>query len=454
MILSSPAIIAMALAGLSLPVWYANDAGRARKRAILGTLAGALLALISFAVPLLLPLSPQRWIPQGALALAPLITALVAVIAVAMAPRTSHDPATLVRMMWLFALAEGFFATDEVWLLLLLWGGQALLVWTDLRRQRQGQSWQRVFGLYQLASFVCVACGVLFWGGRAVSAVPLLVLLVGMATRLGIVPLHSWFPRFVEQAPLGLVVAFSAPQPGLCAHLASLHQSGLSALAPFVASIVGGCAATTAVLAAALGVVQRRSRRALAYLIMSQTGMIVLGAQSNASVGITGAQLAWQVLAIATSGFTMAMAALEAQRGPLRLTIPHGNFAQTPRLGIAFLVLGCASVGFPLSMGFVAEDLLVHEAFSAAPLLGISLIVATAFNGVTVLRAFFFLFTGERRVTGAPDLSRREAAALGFAMITVFAFGLLPGPLVAFERAAGGARPSSPVAARHPRALR
>jgi NADH-quinone oxidoreductase subunit M len=96
-------------------------------------------------------------------------------------------------------------------------------------------------------------------------------------------------------------------------------------------------------------------------------------------------------------------------------------------------MLGFASVGFPLTMGFVAEDLLVQGTVDQFPMLGLSLVVATAFNGVSVLRAFFYLFTGSRKSQSEPDLSRRETYVFGVAIAGLLINGLLPGPLVSFE---------------------
>ncbi len=429
MILLVPITLAVIFTAASVLVWRSPSARAARVRSVAVVVIGALLAAAALLTPALLPTVGFDLAPSGMLMIAPLVTALVALIALGIAPLTTHGPATFARVLLLFGFAEAFLATDHPLVLALLWAASSGVAWVDLRARRPRQGWQRVFGVYQLLSLVCFAAGaLLIWRGASASTAAV-VLLVGVAVRAGMVPVHSWFPRFVEHAPMAIVVAFVAPQLGVYAQLQLLDLSALGD----IAGVVAAFGAVTAVLGAMLGVVQVRARRALGYLILSQTGLVMFGLESHTSVGLTGALLSWQVLAIATSGFAMALAALEARRGPMTLLIPQGDFGQTPKLGIAFLVLGFASVGFPLTLGFVAEDLLVQGTVEQFPVLGLSLVVATAFNGITVLRAFFYLFTGARRTQGEPDLSRREGYVFGFAMAALLVFGLVPRPLVSYE---------------------
>ncbi|MEZ6037891.1 MAG: proton-conducting transporter membrane subunit [Planctomycetota bacterium] len=103
----------------------------------------------------------------------------------------------------------------------------------------------------------------------------------------------------------------------------------------------------------------------------------------------------------------MTLAALEARRGPLSLREAGGSFARTPRMAVAFLFLGFASVALPLTLGFVAEDLLVQGSVDEYPQVGFAVIVATALNGMSVMRCFT-LFSGTRRHRGEHDLTRSK----------------------------------------------
>ncbi len=362
-------------------------------------------------------------LPDGLLTFAPFMAAMITLIAVGLAPLATHDSRTFSSILLLAAHSQAFLAIPLPSVLPFLWIGSAMVGWLELRRRSGGTRWARLFGMYQGLSGALFAAGgvaVALGGGTKLAVV---LVLLGVAIREGVIPFHSWFPRMVERAPLGLVVAFAGPQLGVYARLEVFDKAWLDPLGAEVAWV----GAVTAVTAALLGVVQIHARRAIAFLIVSQTGLIAFGLESHSDVGRAGAILNWQVLALATSALTMTIAALEARRGRLTMDTPNGNFARMPHLATAFLVLGFASVGFPLTLGFVAEDLLVQGTVDEFPHLGIALVLATAFNGITVMRSFLYLFTGARMHEGERDLTTRERLIVGWTMATLFALGAAPG---------------------------
>ncbi len=365
---------------------------------------------------------------RGFAGMAPVLIAGIGIVAVAMADSISHSIATLRRILALLAIAMAFVAVDEPVLLALLWGLSPWIAWQELRERFGGRGVARLFALYHVASVSCFLASVAFGKiGWAFSS--LLLMLPAIALRDARIPGHSWFPYFVEKAPLGLVVAFTAPQLGLFAHLALLGD----ALPPDMARFVPLIGAVTAVVAAALGVVQTSARRALAYLLMSQTALVSLGLGGTSEVARAGSMLAWQVLALATTGFAMTISALEARRGELSLATHSGYFSRTPRMAAGFMMMGLASVGFPMTLGFIAEDLLAQGAIEGNPIWAFALIGATALNGMNVMRAFFRLFSGRRIHTGETDLTGRESYALSLVLLALLLGGLAPNWLLSQE---------------------
>lgn len=429
MILIGPIVLAILFALPSVWVCRSGDSLTARSRSLWVTLLALFVALTFTGFQTQLPLSISNISSLGVPLIAPLVTAFVAVIAVGLAPAISHSPSTFAAMLLLFGFAEAFLSTDHPIVLLTLWALSSFVVWFEFKSVSTGDKWHRVLGLYQLASVVAFSFGVLLLWRANFLGYGLLLLAIGV--REGILPFQSWFPGFVERAPMGLVVAFLAPQLGVCAHfvIISGHDIGL------YSAIIAILGASTAVLAAMLGSVQTKPKRAIAYLILSQTGLVAFGLESTSEIGQVGALLNWQILALAVSGFAMTYAIIEARRGALFLSIPNGNFSETPRLASSFLLLGFASVGFPLTFGFVAEELLVQGNVSDLPFLAMSLVFTTALNGITVAKLFFFLFTGSKNHFGIPDLLGRERFVLGVAIASLVVFGVAPGPLVSFEDA-------------------
>lgn len=129
------------------------------------------------------------------------------------------------------------------------------------------------------------------------------------------------------------------------------------------------------------------------------------------------------------------------------MRVPAGSFTRTPRMAVAFLFMGFASVGLPLTLGFVAEDLLVQGSVEEFPALGLALIVATALNGVSVMRAFFTLFSGSSKHLGEWDLTLREGGVITVVMAILLLTGLFPGLTVrGLERVTDVQEARQPVA--------
>jgi NADH:ubiquinone oxidoreductase subunit 4 (subunit M) len=61
---------------------------------------------------------------------------------------------------------------------------------------------------------------------------------------------------------------------------------------------------------------------------------------------------------------------------------------------------------------------------------GIAMVLATALNGITVLRLYFVLFGGARRRTGEADLTGRERVLLMGMAGALVLLGFLPQPLL------------------------
>jgi len=242
--------------------------------------------------------------------------------------------------------------------------------------------------------------------------------------RKGIVPLHSWLPELFARAPLPLSVLFNAPQIGawVAVRLVAPH-------APlWVLEVISLASLLTAVHGAGMALVQMDPRRVLGWLFLSQSALILVGLGSQAAIAQAGGLAMWMSSGLALAGFGMTIAALEARRGPLSLREFAGGYERKPLLAVCFLVLGLASVGFPGTLGFVAQEALVHGVVNDFPYFGFAILIASMLNGITVLRTYFVLFCGRvdpSRVT--QGLRRREQVAFVALVALLVTGGLFPG---------------------------
>jgi NADH-quinone oxidoreductase subunit M len=103
---------------------------------------------------------------------------------------------------------------------------------------------------------------------------------------------------------------------------------------------------------------------------------------------------------------------------------------------VAFLAFVFAHVGFPGSLAFVAEDLMLHGVLAAHPIVGGVVLGASALNAITAFRAYQRTFLGPRPAgAGATsDLVPRERAVAAVLLLAVMLAGVFPGPILSWAR--------------------
>jgi len=352
--------------------------------------------------------------------------ALTTLAIVASTSARDADPARLARQVVTGALHLGLIASRRGDLFAAFWLASLVPLAIDLR----GKPGQRGFVALQLAGTLAVIAS---FATDPVTNAPTrdALLLLAVALRAGTFPFHAWVPQVFESAPIGSALGFVQAQSG--AYL--LARDLLARPSPSIALAFDGIAAASLVYGAALALAQRSARRTIGYLTVSQGSLVVVGLADGGPVGASGALAALVALGLAQVGFGIGLAAVEARRGTLSLDRDHGGHASTPALAGAVLVLGLASAGLPGTLGFVAEDLVFNTTLEARWWVAVAMIVATATNGATVLRAAFRLFGGKRRSGGEGDLTPRERVVLAGLVATLFALGLFPQALLDFAHA-------------------
>ena len=356
--------------------------------------------------------------------------ALIFAFVVLVQPATLALERALRRLLLSEAVTLATFLTTEPLVLAFLWCVASSVCWVELRlRGRDARAAARVFAAYTVVSCASMVLGaVLLYVTAAPARVAATVLLaLAVMLRKGVVPLHSWLPELCSTAPLPVSVLFNAPQIG-----AWVAVRLVAPYAPvWVLEWISLTALATAVYGAGVALVQVDARRLFAWLFLSQSALILVGLESQASVAQAGGLSAWISSGLALAGFGMTIAALEARRGPLSLERFAGGYDRKPLLAASFLVLGLASVGFPGTLGFVGQEALVHGVVSDFPHFGFAVLVASMLNGMTVLRAYFILFCG-RDEPGRVSQTLRARERLGFVALAALLLvtGLFPSAFV------------------------
>jgi NADH-quinone oxidoreductase subunit M len=188
-------------------------------------------------------------------------------------------------------------------------------------------------------------------------------------------------------------------------------------------------ALVAALYTALLALAESKPRRILGLLYASQTGFLLMGVTNATVQGVTGALISWWVTALAITGLIAVYASLEART--TEVSSPSGLLGlgiHAPRLAIFFVICGLAIAGLPGTLGFAAQDLLVHGSLTAHPWVGFAMPLAEALNAITVLRLFATLFLGRRgiHVPPIPDANVGERWALATVVTLLVAGGIAP----------------------------
>lgn len=263
------------------------------------------------------------------------------------------------------------------------------------------------------------------WSG---GQLPFVLLTLAVVQRKGIFPLHSWVPQAMERGDL-LVTGLILNGHFGAVTVARVALPLLSDVSRASLTILADLGLLTAVLGAIVAVADRKPRRLLAWVAISQASTILAGLESLNRQAITGAMLHWMVVSIATSALFGVLRLVEVRHGlPISGTEYLGLGRRFPRLAVFFVVAGVALVGLPGTLGFVSEDLLMHGALEAHPWIGLAVPLATALNAIGIFRLFGILFLGRRLAPTmlVPDAIARERWPLAALILLLVALGLMP----------------------------
>lgn len=259
--------------------------------------------------------------------------------------------------------------------------------------------------------------------------------------RKGLFPAHSWVVTAFERGPLLPLILLVNGHLG-----AFLVARVVLPLLPDESHdawpVLSALSLLTAVYVALVGLVERKPRRLFALVAISQSAFLLAGLQSFNPIGVAGALVLWQVVAVSSTMLASVYAGLEARLGAaLEKDGFLGLAVGAPRLAVFFAVGGLALVGLPLTLGFPAEDLLLQGTLATNPYLGVVLPVVTAINAFSLIRLFARLFLG-KPLSAAHDIADalpRERWVLVAALLFLVLGGLFPAqpmrlPSLAAER--------------------
>jgi NADH-quinone oxidoreductase subunit M len=305
-----------------------------------------------------------------------------------------------------------------IYFLIAFWGGE--------RRQHAATK----FILFTLLGSVVMLVGFLVVGGEAgtfdlvqlagqrgsgmsrrVQDAAAALMILGLAVKAPVWPLHTWLPDAHTEAPtVGSVllagVLLKMGTYGLVRLVLPVVPLGMQDLAP----ALGGFAAIGIVWGSLVCLVQRDMKRLIAYSSVGHMGFVVLGIASLSTVGVQAALLANVAHGLITGLLFFLVGALKERHHSSDIAvIGEGMLGSTPYLG-ALVVFACvASLGLPGLAGFWGEALALFGAWSpdgSLPSTWFRTLVVIGCLGA-VLTAVYFLDLLRRTAFGPVPEARR-----------------------------------------------
>jgi multicomponent Na+:H+ antiporter subunit D len=225
----------------------------------------------------------------------------------------------------------------------------------------------------------------------------LTVLLIAVAAKASLVPLHGWLPRTYVHASPAVTAIFSAllTKAGVYV-LYRLTSTMLADVDGFL--IIALVVAAVTMVVGVLGAVGGHDMRGiLTFHMVSQVGYLVLplGIWTRAAVA-AGLFYLLQYVAVKGALF-LAAGAVHRLEGTDDLDELGGLMRVRPWLGIAFLLPALALAGLPPSSGFIGKFLLVRAAFEAGAFwAGATAVAVSLLTLLSMIKIFNGAFWGQR----------------------------------------------------------
>lgn len=362
----------------------------------------------------------------------PALTSLLFLLVLLATLRTKLERFPLSLTLLSLSLTNATLSCHDPWLLIILLSLSILPALFELRQR--GQS-TRVFAIHMGLFIVLLLAG---WalvdrsdGTASASGLSAALLTAAALLRAGVAPVHCWMTDLFEKASFGTALLFLTPMTGAYAvmHLVFPVVPGWAMHSIAVLSLI------TSLYAAGMAAVQTDARRFFCFLFLSHSSLVLSGLELVNVIGLTGALCVWLSVGLSLTGYGLTIRAVEARIGRIQLNRYYGLAEHTPTLAGLSLITGLSSIGFPGTIGFVGMELLVEGCVEFYPLVGLILVISSALNGISILRAWFRIFTG-CRFQSSVSLRSRPAERFSVVVLSLLIIG-------------GGLWPQPGVASRH-----
>ena len=257
---------------------------------------------------------------------------------------------------------------------------------------------------------------------------------IGFAIKVPMFPFHTWLPYAHGQAPtIGSVIL-----------AAVLLKMGTYGFVRFSLPMFPDAAVLSIMPIAALSIImiiytamvayaQKDMKQVIAYSSVSHMGIIMIGIFAMNAEGISGS--VFQMLSHGiVSGALFMLVGVIYDRRHTKLMSEFGGLASVmPKYAVIFGIMLMASVGLPLTIGFVGEFLVLLGFYQVSPVLtvlaGTSIIIGAVYM-LSVYKSSFFGPVTKEENKSLKDLDAKETWSLVPLVLIVVWLGVYPKPIL------------------------
>ncbi|MRJ02356.1 MAG: NADH-quinone oxidoreductase subunit M [Epsilonproteobacteria bacterium] len=261
-----------------------------------------------------------------------------------------------------------------------------------------------------------------------------LAFFLGMAIKVPMFPFHTWLPYAHGQAPtIGSVilaaVLLKMGTYGFVRFSLPIFPDASIALITPIAFLAIIMVIYTAMVAYA----QEDMKQVIAYSSISHMGVIILGTFAMNVEGIAGSIFLMISHGIVSGALFMLVGNIYDRRHTKLLSEFGGLAKVMPKYATIFGIMVMASVGLPLTIGFVGEFLSLMGFYKISPSMtflgGMSIILGAVYMLRLYKTTFFGPLTNEKN-RNLPDLDGKELTSLIALTAVVIWLGINPNPVL------------------------
>jgi multicomponent Na+:H+ antiporter subunit D len=272
---------------------------------------------------------------------------------------------------------------------------------------------------------------------RALSTTGSILIMLGLALKMGLVPLHAWMPEAYAKAPAA-AAALMAPvvtKVSAYALLRMLYWVCAPNVLPRESAILESLillGAVTMLYGSGRAVFEQNLRRALAFSSISQIGLVAVGIGLATPNAMTGAIVHLLADALAKAALFLAAGSIAVQYG-IHTINELGRMRSRARwIRVSIGLAGLSLIGIPPFIGFFGKwYVLLAAVEGGAYLIAAAVVAGSLLTSVLVFRILEKIFFGAPTALNPPKYACWSVATASFVFaMSTSVFGLLSTSLI------------------------